>query len=617
MGSQSVQGASALARPRAKLTSQDAAAATASPRSRTAADLVRASALREFRDPRVWTPICNPGEITVTLQFRHPLSKLLVFVALTAGLAQAQTRWVIDTVAGSVPGPVGPALDAFLNAPQDVAIDLQGNILVSDDQFHWIRSISPGGMISVFAGTGERSFARDGSEAASSAIGRPRGMAANAQGEVYYYENLALRIRKVDTNGILTTVVGSGRFSTNQVPAGEAATEFPLGFVSFIDLDPNSGVLYVGQDNRIWRVEDGRIFHFAGTGARAFGGDGGPAIDASFSGPIDAAVGPDGSVYVADERNFRIRKIESDGSRVTTVVGTGEFGGRVVPTNTDALMAAIPRVPALAVGPQGRLHYADATDRVYRLEDSGALTLLADLPSLNGEQPAEADKMVFDATGNLIIIDQNQRAVYELSGDGLQFRTLAGGLNLRGDGGPALEARFHDPRDVAFDSVGNLFVADTGNRVIRMISNADQVSTVAGDGSIRFSTDAQGVPAVSVGIGFIAHVVVDASDSPLFPRVRVVKRVNPAGELEDIAGFDPQDTTVLVGAIAQGPDDRVYFVNSLDRTVLRHEADGSRTLIAGNGERGSDGDGGGSTSTERKLPRSTAAPSRFANLDST
>ena len=132
-----------------------------------------------------------------------------------------------------------------------------------------------------------------------------------SQNEVYIADNN--RVRRVDSNGIITTVAGGGE-SGGDVAHGQLATDFSLRDIRVIEFDPRSGKLYIQQsNNRIWRVENGRIFHHAGSGERGCEGDGGPPIEAQFNrygGDMD--VGPGGSLYLVDD--IRIRKIDPSGS---------------------------------------------------------------------------------------------------------------------------------------------------------------------------------------------------------------------------------------------------------------------------------------------------------------
>ena len=235
--------------------------------------------------------------------------------------------------------------------------------------------------------------------------------------EVYIADDF--RIRKVDSNGIITTVVGYGE-QGDGVAGGEFAIEFELGWLRRIEFDPGSGKLYIAQQNgHIWRVENGRIYHHAGSGKGGCGGDGGPAAEAQFDYLLDLAVSSEGSVYLADA-GFRIHKIDPNGSTITAVVGNGrEFTG-VIPDGTPALRTGTRWTHGLAFDFYNRLHFVASGGLIYRLEEDGTLTLFSHLSDLLGE--GAHGRMVFDSVGNLILADNTR--ILEVSSDGRRVRTI-------------------------------------------------------------------------------------------------------------------------------------------------------------------------------------------------
>ena len=309
----------------------------------------------------------------------------------------------------------------------DIAIDTQGNILVAVADFYQVLKIAPDGTVSVFAGTGQpreyRDSGGDGGPAAAAKLHTASSVTVDPRtNEVYIADGF--RIRKVDSNGIITTVVGYGE-QGDGVAGGEFAIEFALGPLHRIEFDPGSGKLYIVQENgRIWRVENGRIYHHAGSGEKGCGGGGGgPAAEAQFSRPTDLAVGPDGSVYVADEYFFRIHKIDPSGSMITAVVGNGRHWSYPIPDGTPALRTGIRHPHGLAFDFYNQLHFVADDGLIYRLEEDGTLTLFSPLSDLLGE-PATG-RMVFDPSGNLILATDHSYRIYEVSADGRQVRLLA------------------------------------------------------------------------------------------------------------------------------------------------------------------------------------------------
>ena len=304
----------------------------------------------------------------------------------------------------------------------DIAIDAQGDILVAVPDFYQVLKVAPDGTISVFAGTGRQRDrwdpGGDGGPAVAAELHDPNSVTVDPLTNEVYITDYN-RVRKVDSNGIITTVVGNGE-SGDGVAGGEFAPEFALGSLSRIEFGPSSGKLYIMQGNgRIWRVENGRIYHHAGSGERGCGGDGGPAAEAKFSRPIDLAVGPDGSVYLADHDDFRVHKIDPNGSTITAVVGNGRYWDRIIPDGTLALRTGIRPLEGLAFDSDNQLHFLGAYGIIYRLERNGTLTRFSYAEDLPG------GRMIFNPGGDVILVSRHSYRIFELSAEGRQVRVLA------------------------------------------------------------------------------------------------------------------------------------------------------------------------------------------------
>ena len=308
-----------------------------------------------------------------------------------------------------------------LSGIDDIAIDSQGNILVAVTDLYQVLKIAPDGTVSVFAGTGRQKDDRgpggDGGPAVAAELRRASSVTVDPlTNEVYIADDF--RIRKVDSNGIITTVVGYGE-QGDGVAGGEFAIEFALGWLRRIEFDPSSGKLYIAQQNgRIWRVENGRIYHHAGSGEDGCGGDGGPAAEAQFGHLIDLAVSSEGSVYLADWYFLRIHKVDPSGSTITAVVGNGRYWGYPIPDGTPALRTGIRQLHGLAFDFYNRLHFVGGDGLIYRLEQNGTLTLFSNGLDL------EPGRMIFNPAGNLILLSDRSYRIYEVSADGRRVRTI-------------------------------------------------------------------------------------------------------------------------------------------------------------------------------------------------
>ena len=236
--------------------------------------------------------------------------KLALCAALLAAAAGAQPSadWRIDTFAGLPElGDNGPATDARLATPTGVAVDGAGNLYIADSRNHRIRKVDSSGTITTIAGTGELGFGGDGGPATDARLAFPTDVAVDGAGNLHIADSRNHRIRKVDSSGTITTIAGTGElgFGGDGGPATDARLAFPT------DVAVNgAGNLYIAdsRNHRIRKVDSsGTITTIAGSGEPGFSGDGGPATDARLARPNGVAVDDAGNVYIADTDNHRIR----------------------------------------------------------------------------------------------------------------------------------------------------------------------------------------------------------------------------------------------------------------------------------------------------------------------
>ncbi len=241
------------------------------------------------------------------------------------------TSGIMSTIAGNAsPGYGGdglPAASATLNRPNDIKFDAAGNTYICDADNHCIRKITAAtGIISTVAGTPTTSgFAGDGGPATAALMEFPCAIALDAAGNLYIADQYNNRIRKVNTSGTISTVVGSG--ATGYAGAGGPATAADIGFPFGLAVDA-SGNIFISllYANVVAKVNTaGTLTTYAGTGAAAFSGDGGPATAAEMDGQWGIATDAPGNLYIADYNNQRIRKVNTAGV-ISTVAGTGSSG---------------------------------------------------------------------------------------------------------------------------------------------------------------------------------------------------------------------------------------------------------------------------------------------------
>jgi sugar lactone lactonase YvrE len=386
------------------------------------------------------------------------------------------------------------AISARLDTPLGVAVDAAGNIFIADYDNGRIRKVTPGGVISTVAGNGSYQGTGDNGPATSAGMG-PIGVAVDAAGNIFIADTDNDRVRKVNTAGIITAFAGSGNngFAGDNGPATSARLAAPVG----VAVDTSGNVFLADYDNfRIRKVgTNGVITTIAGNGSYEYGGDGGPATSAGI-GPTSIAVDVTGNLFIADFDNERIRKVTSSGS-ISTLAGTGErgFSGDGGP-GTDAEL----RDPfGVAVDAAGNVFIADASNnRVRKVSPAGAISTVAGNGNAIrlGDDPSEGFGgdggpaisalmsgpvgVAIDPAGNLFIADSVNNRIRKVTPAGV-ITTVAGtgDYGFSGDGGPATAAALLFPVAVAVDGAGNLFIADIGNLRVRKVSSSGVITTVA------------------------------------------------------------------------------------------------------------------------------------------
>ncbi|MEU2059163.1 hypothetical protein [Streptomyces sp. NPDC013455] len=327
------------------------------------------------------------------------------------------------------------------------------------------------GVVVTIAGTGQPGYGGDGGPAAKAMLNQPRALAVDpASGAWYVAEWKGHRVRRIAADGTITTYAGTGEpgYGGDGGPADRAPLHEPGGLVVAPD-----GALYVADywNHRIRRVDrDGIITTVAGTGEPGYGGDGGPAVAARFTEPRGLALDAEGTLYVAEWGGHRVRAIGADGM-IRTVAGTGDPGSGpdAVPGPASALHHPID----LAVDADGRLYIADCfSHRIRVVEPDGVIRTVAGTGEPgSGEgrlhQPRGVD---LGEDGSLYIADSLNERVCVRTSDGV-LHTLAGGPpHHEVEGGPALGARLRLPRALVLAGDGSLIVGETDNHRVRLVT---------------------------------------------------------------------------------------------------------------------------------------------------
>jgi len=394
-------------------------------------------------------------------------------------------------------GDGGPATAAQVNVPAGLHFDSKtGHLLICDEWNNKIRMVNTAGTIATVAG--QNGLFDEGIAATTAEISVPNNIASDAAGNVYiadYYNN---RIRKVNAaSGAITTVAGNGVYLYSSTPAtlgdGAPATNANLASPAAVTVDNAGNIYFIDESNERVRMVNtaGIITTIAGNGNIGYNGDNRPATSASLFFPIGIAVDNTGNVFIADQYNSRIRKVDPSGT-ITTVAGTGVPG--YAGDGRDATTASVNYPADVATDGKGNLFIADLRNNCVRKVDiSGIITTVAGNGSAgySGDGgPATAasisqpNGLKADTSGNIYIVDGLDGRICVVNSAGIIHSVAGNGtIGNSGDGGPATAAQLNGPSGVGVDGSGNIYIADGNNYSIRKVT-APNVSVPVVKGSL-------------------------------------------------------------------------------------------------------------------------------------
>jgi sugar lactone lactonase YvrE len=602
-------------------------------------------------------------------------------------IRKVDTHGIITTVAGNgnagYSGDNGAATNASINYPFSVTVDGAGNLFIADYYNYRIRKVDTNGIITTVAGNGNTGYSGDNVAATNTSLYYPSGVAVDAAGNLFIADNSNSRIRKVDTHGIITTVAGNGNFgySGDNVAATNASLYYPNG----VAVD-GAGDLFIADyyNQRLRRVDtNGVITTVAGNGSSGFSGEGNVAALAALSYPSGVAVDSLGNLFIADSSNSRIRKVyawpATSPSLTLASITTNNIGSYsvIISDSTGSVtssVAALNLLPYIAMQPSSQTvwqglsasftsvaggsqpcsyqwscngtNLSGATNSSYSVTnvvpaDAGSYAVI--VTNLYGgitsspavltvayisQQPTNQTGLGGATVSFGVLLSASGPFTYQWQFNGANLPVcgiitpLAGGTTIGffGDGGLATTARLNTPHASAVDRFGNVFIADYGNYRVRRVDTNGIITTVAGKGTSGFSGD--GGQATNAAISNPAGVAVDGSGNLFIADYgnQRIRRVDPSGIITTVAG---KGTAGFSGDGNQATNAALYnpsgvavdaagnlFIADYNNNRIRKVAtNGIITTVAGIGTFGFSGDGDLATSATLRNPDAVAVDS--------
>jgi uncharacterized protein (TIGR03437 family) len=524
-----------------------------------------------------------------------------LYVGTSARLCKiigGRLRTIAGNGTGGYSGDHGAARDAEIHTPTGIVLDGQGNVFFSDSQSSVVRRIGTDGIITTVAGTGTPGYSGEGL-ATSAQLSTPEGLALDSKGNLYIADRYNNRVRRVAPGGIITTFAGTGEPGTGGT--SNDATKSKLFQPEGVAVDSNDNVYIADASNSLLKmVEPSGVIH-------------------TFSLPItslnDVAVSPAGWVAAPDFLQSVINRIMwGDSGSVSVVAGivrTSALGD-----HGPATSAFLVEPWGLAADPAGDWYIADSGDQRLRriavdqtintVAGTGVFGSSVDGSAATASNIAQPRALAADSAGNIYFNSACQ--IRELLKDGGTLKTVAGGFicAYRGDPGNALDAQFQFPRGLAIDSSGTMYIADTDNNRIRRLNlNTAVVTTIAGTGQRGYAGN--GTSAVQANLDTPLGIAADAKGNLYFADQynHRIRKITAAGIIADFAGTGTCDTAsdgpalssplCYPSGVALDATGNVYIADS--GYIRRVTVDGRLTTIAGDGWYGMGGEGEPALST--------------------
>jgi sugar lactone lactonase YvrE len=341
--------------------------------------------------------------------------------------------------------------------------------------------------ITTVAGTGKEGFAGDGGKATAALLAQPFHCDLDGKEHLYIAEAGNHCVRRVNLRtGVITTVAGTGTrgYTGDKGPAVKATLNEPYA----VAVTAGGDLFIVDRLNAVVRRvagQTGTITTVAGTGKKGYAGDGGPGTEALLTEPNDCCLDGKGGLLIADVADCRVRRLDLTTGVITTFAGTGRPKGKIdrkaIGDGGPASKAVLVGARAVCVDGRGNTYICEREgNAIRRVAADGTITTLAGTGA-RGSADGPAERATFngpkaircDREGNVFVVDTENHSIRKLDVKALRASTVAGGRKgSGGDGGDALQAGLDRPHGCVIDSGGRIYIADSNNHRVRLVSPA-------------------------------------------------------------------------------------------------------------------------------------------------
>ena len=600
------------------------------------------------------------------------MRKALCFFLLAFSIHAGAEDFAIQTFAGGGLPQNIQGTSATLQDPGGLATDAAGNVYFVVASFNIVLRLDTNGVLTLVAGNGTPGFSGDGGPAINAQLYQPTDLALDAAGDVFIVDYGNARIRMV-RNGVITTLVGGGYYTADNIRAVDTQLSSPQNVAADaagnVYVEDPYALLSAVTCCRIRKVTNGMITTIAGNGTQGYSGDGGPATSAQLDSPGAMATDGAGSLYFLDvtpASSINIRKIQngvittvaqgvnsgllavdttgnlyvegrgtiqeiSNGVTTTIAGNPNPIVGGSIGDNGPATNADLGNLGGFSVDMKGNLFLASnpsvgnfpVIGGLIRKVSNGIIATVAGnatgaQPSIgDGGPPVDAqlfgsNSVAMDTAGNVYIAESNR--IRKISQGVITTIVGTGIAGFTGDNGPAIDAQLRSPSGIALDATGNLYIVDQNRSLVRMVSTNGIITTIAGPGT--FGNSGDGGPATSAWLSNVAGLAVSPGGDVYLSdadAVHPVIRKISNGIITTVAGGginynDPGpalSAQVHPAGLALDGAGNLYIADTYSGRI-REVSNGIITTVTGSGFPFFSGDGGPAVSAQLNHPTAVA-----------